>query len=101
MALIQASRPSGAGGGGGGLTINGWSTFQREQTTDFIAEEIVISLTETILAVESVVATYNGQVLLYNQGFSITGPNEITILFGDPYVTSYDSPPVFQFIYPY
>lgn len=100
MALIQASRPPGSGGGGGGITINGWSIYEHEQTTNFTAGSLVITLPQTPVSINAVMANYNGQDIYPGDDFTLSG-NQITIIWGDPYVTDYDTPPVFRFQYPY
>lgn len=100
MALIQASRPPGSGGGGGGITIAGWALDEHEQTTNFTAGTVVIALPQTPITINAVMANYNGQAIYPGDDFTLSG-NNITILFGDPYVTDYDAPPVFRFQYPY
>lgn len=99
MALIQASRPPGTGGGGG-ITINGFSIDQEVQTTNFTAGTVVIALPQTPISINAVMANYNGDTIYPGDDFTLSG-NNITILFGDPYVTDYDTPPVFRFQYPY
>lgn len=100
MALIQASRPPGSGGGGGGITINGWALDEHEQTLNFAAGTVVITLPQTPISINAVMANYNGQTIYPGDDFTLSG-NQITIVFGDPYVTDYDTPPVFRFQYPY
>lgn len=99
MGLIQASRQS-TGGGGGGLTISGFQNQQFVQTTNFESGDVVIALSQTPIAVEGIEVDYNGQTLLYGSSWSYAS-GSITILFADPYVTDYDTPPVFQIYYPY
>lgn len=99
MALIQASRPPGSGGGGG-ITITGWAIDEHTQTTDFTAGTLVITLSQTPVSINAVMCNYNGDTIYPNDDFSLSG-NQITIVFGDPYVTDYDTPPVFRFQYPY
>lgn len=99
MALIQATRRPGTGSGG--LTITGWRTFQLEQTENFTAGSVILTLPDPMADPESVVLTYNGQVLNLGLAFSVNNATTIQILFADPYVTDYDSPPIFQAIYPY
>ena len=99
MGLIQASRQS-TGGGGGGLTITGFANDQFTQTTNFGAGDVVIPLSETPLTEDGIVVDYDGQRLL--TGISWTyAAGEVTIEFADPYVDTYDTPPVFQITYPY
>lgn len=101
MALIQASRQS-TGGGGGGLTINGWYPDEYTQTTNFVSGEVVIPLTEIPVDYRAIDISYNGQQILDYSSWSYdSGTNSVTILFADPYVTTYDKPPVFQLTYPY
>lgn len=100
MALIQASRPPGSGGGGGGITITGWAIDEHTQTTNFTAGTLVITLSQTPVSINAVMANYNGDTMYPIDDFTLTG-NQITIVFADPYVTDYDTPPVFRFQYPY
>ena len=98
MALIQAYNPSSGGGGGG--NIAGWLVVQYEQNYNFDSGDVQIILPNTPFSDQSVRVDYNGQVLQYGEDFTIA-TDVITILFADPYVTSYDNPPVFQVYYPY
>jgi len=101
MALIQASRPPGSGGGGG-LTINGWANDQHTQTMNFLANTVNIALSQTPVVADAITVDYNGQRLLKDVAWSYnSGTNEVEILFADPYVTDYDADPVFQINYPY
>ena len=99
MAIIQAARPGGSGGGGGGLTITGFITEPFEQTTDFLSGGVILSLSQTPLTVGGIEVDYNGQKILGTAWSYAAG--SITILFADPYVTTYDTPPFFQVSYPY
>ena len=101
MALIQASRPPGAGGGGGGLTITGWRNDQFAQVSNFTANSVTLTLTSAMVDIHALVLDYNGQVLHLDVDYTVMNVNHILISFADPYVTSYDTPPVFQAIYPY
>ena len=98
MALLQASRPPGAGSGG--LVITNWVNYQFTQETDFIANEVVLNLPFATVALNSFVVDYNGQILHLDVDYSVLNTSTIQILFADPYVTTYDQPPVFQVIYP-
>ena len=101
MALIQASRQS-AGGGGGGLTITGFEVEQFNQATNFTPGTVNLSLAQTPVVEEAITVDYNGQRLLKGTGWQYnSGTNEVEILFGDPYVTDYDAIPYFQVCYPY
>jgi hypothetical protein len=101
MALIQAARPS-SGGGGGGLTITGFANDQFVQNTNFMAGTVNLSLSQTPVSADGITIDYNGQRLQQDVGFTYnSGTNQIEILFGDPYVTSYDAIPYFQVYYPY
>lgn len=99
MGLIQTSR-QGTGGGGGGLTITGFANDQFTQTTNFISGGVVLTLSQTPLTASSISVDYDGQRLLYTSSWSYAA-GAITILFADPYVTDYDTPPIFQITYPY
>ncbi len=99
MGLIQASRQS-TGGGGGGLTITGFTYDQYTQETNFVSGEVVIPLSETPVAPDGIVVDYNGQRLLSGTSWTYAA-GEVTILFADPYVDTYDVPPVFQLTYPF
>ena len=99
MGLVQTSRPSGSGGGGSGITINGWQNQVFTQATNFISGGVTLALAQTPVLTSAVVIDYNGQVLLSN-AWSLSG-STITILFADPDVTTYDQPPTFQVNYPY
>jgi hypothetical protein len=70
------------------------------QATNFTASSVTISLSQTPKAPKAVTVDYNGQRLVYNSGFSVSGTT-VTILFADPYVTTYDANPVFQVVYQY
>ena len=101
MALIQSSRQSaGAGGGGGGMTITGFANNQFVQASNFISGAVTLALSNVPLTPTSLQIDYNGQRLLFGSSWSIVG-STVTILFADPYVTDYDTPPVFQATYPY
>lgn len=99
MGLIQASRQS-TGGGGGGLTITGFQVDTHTQTANFISGGVVIALSQTPLSDEAIIVDYNGQRLLYGVSWSYAA-GSVTILFADPYVADYDTPPIFQITYPY
>jgi len=99
MAIIQAARP-GSSGGGGGLTITGFEAETFQQTTNFISGGVVLTLANTPLTDSAIEVDYNGQRLLYGSSWSYAA-GQVTILFADPYVTDYDTPPFFQVTYPY
>lgn len=97
MALIQATRQS-TGGGGGGLTINGFANDQSTVDHAFAPGDVVIPLSQTPVAPESIEVDMNGQRLLYNGGFSYdSGTNSVIIEF--EYL--YDDPNTFQITYAY
>lgn len=99
MGLIQASRPS---GGGGGVTIVGFENDQYTQETNFLANTVNIPLTQTPVDANAITVDYNGQRLLKDAAWSYdSGTNSVDILFADPYVTDYDTPPYFQIVYAY
>ena len=98
MGLIQTSRQS--AGGSGGLTITGFAVDQHTQSANFISGGVVIPLSQTPLTEDGIIVDYNGQRLLSVVSWSYAAGN-VTILFADPYVTSYDTPPIFQITYPY
>lgn len=101
MAIIQASRQStGGGGGGGGLAINGFANDQFTQTANFVAGGLVLTLSNTPITDNSIEVDYDGQRLLKGSSWAYAS-GAITILFSDPYVTDYETPPVFQVTYPY
>lgn len=99
MSLIQSSRQG--TGGGGGLTIQGFAVDQHTQEDNFVANEVVINLSETPVSPQAVIVDYNGQRLLGNNVSFSYAAGAVTILFADPYVDTYDVPPVFQITYPY
>ena len=99
MGLIQTSRQS-TGGGGGGLTITGFKTDEYEQLTNFTAGSVVIPLTQIPISLGGILVFYSAAGALSSASWSYSA-NSITILFGDPYVTDYDDPPYFQIMYPY
>ena len=100
MGLIQASRQS-AGGGGGGITITGFEVEVITQVTDFAAG-LTLTLAQVPVSPQAITIDYNGQRLNYGTEWQYNvGLNEIEILFADPYVTTYDTPPTFQIYYPY
>ena len=102
MALIQAARPGGSGGGGGGLTVTGFKNDQFTQDASWTAGTLYLTLNETPLVTEGIVVDYNGQRLKYDVDWDFnTGTNQVQILFGDPYVETYDTDPVFQVTYAY
>ncbi len=98
MGLIQTSRQG--TGGGGGLTITGFQSDQFTQSTNFVSGGVTLTLTHTPVAGEAIEVDYNGQRLLSGSSWSYAA-GVVTILFDDPYVTDYDTPPVFQVTYPY
>lgn len=98
MALIQSSRQSSGGGGG---DITGAQNDQFVQVANFAAGTLTLSLTQTPFDQDNIILDYNGQVKRKGTDWTFTGPNTINILFGDPYVTDYDSPPYFQAAYLY
>jgi len=100
MALIQVCNP-GSGGGGGGIAIEGFQVDTHTQTTNFLSGGVVIALSQTPISAESIIIDYNGQRLLYGVSWSYDGAGNVTIDFADPYVTSYETDPVFQITYPY
>lgn len=97
MGLIQSSRQS-TGGGGGGLSIAGFAVDQFTQATNFISGGVVLSLTHTPILSASILVDYNGQRLLAGSSYSYSS-GAVTILFDDPTVTDYETPPVFQISY--
>lgn len=99
MGLIQTSRQA-TGGGGGGLTINGFANDQFTQSSNFAAGTLTLTLSETPITPEAVVLDYNGARCYYGIDFTVSGAT-VSIVFGDPYVTDYDTPPVFQATYAY
>lgn len=99
MGLIQTSRQS-TGGGGGGLTITGFATNLYEQTANFVSGDVVIPLSNTPIAVGGITVFYSGVGVISPSNWAYAS-GQITILFADPYVTDYDSPPWFQITYPY
>lgn len=98
MGLIQTSRQG--TGGGGGLIITGFAVDQHTQNTNFISGGVVITLSQTPLTQDGIIVDYNGQRLLSLISWSYAA-GAVTILFADPYVTTYDTPPIFQITYPY
>lgn len=100
MALIQSSRPGGSGGGGGGITITGFQVNQFTQATNFTAGSVTLTLSQTPVSDRALRIDYNGDVLTYGVDWSLSA-NIVTILFADPYVTDYDTPPIFQCQYSY
>lgn len=99
MALIQVTS-TGAAGGGGGVDITGWAIDEFTQAVAFVSGGVVLSLSQTPISLNSIDFDYNGQTYYANDHFSLSG-NQITILFADPYVLDYDSPPIFHIRYPY
>jgi uncharacterized membrane protein YfhO len=71
------------------------------QVTDFTANSVTLTLTSAIVDVHALVLDYNGQILHNDIDYTVTNTTHILIVFADPYVTTYDQPPVFQAIYPY
>lgn len=100
MGLIQSSRQSTGGGGGGGLNIAGFVIETFEQTAVFLSGDVVLNLANTPIAEGSISVDYNGQSLLHLQSWTLSG-SQITILFEDPTVLDYDTPPFFQISYAY
>lgn len=70
------------------------------QTANFTAGSVTITLSQTPKSAKAVVVDYNGQKLLYNSEWTLSGTT-LTIQFADPYVTSYDANPIFQVYYQY
>lgn len=70
------------------------------QSSNFTAGTVTITLSQTPKAAKAVSVDYNGQRLLYNSAFTVSGTT-VTIAFADPYVTSYDTNPIFQVYYEY
>lgn len=99
MGLIQTYR-QGTGGGGSGLTITGFANDQFTQATNFISGGVVLTLSQTPLVPDGIAVDYNGQTLLNGSSWSYSA-GAVTILFADPYVTDYETPPVFQVTYAY
>jgi hypothetical protein len=100
MGLIQSSRQSTGGGGGGGLNITGFAVESFEQTAAFVSGAVVLSLSNTPISEGSISLDYNGQRLYFPQSWTLSG-SQITILFDDPNVMDYDTPPFFQINYAY
>lgn len=102
MAYTSSTSAPGSGGGGGGLDITGWVDDAQVQLTNFTAGTVSIALPQTPISENGIAVDYNGQKLRKDVGWSYNGgTNSIDILFGDPYVTDYDTPPYFQFQFPY
>jgi len=100
MSLIQASQKS-VGGGGGGLVISGFQVDKKTQTTNFVWG-MLIPLSNQPITDKAIMVDYNGERLTYNDEWEYdVGSNSVRILFSDPYVTDYDTPPIFQITYPY
>jgi len=70
------------------------------QSSNFTSGSVTITLSQTPKSAKAVVVDYNGQKLLYNTEWTLSGTT-LTIQFADPYVTSYDANPVFQVYYQY
>lgn len=70
------------------------------QSANFTAGSVTITLSQTPKSAKAVVVDYNGQKLLYNSEWTLSGTT-LTIAFADPYVTSYDANPIFQVYYQY
>ena len=98
MAMFQASRNT--AGSGGGLVITGWTTHSQTQETNFLPNTLSFVLPTIPIDFNAIVLDYDGQVLHVNDDWDFTPPQTINILFGDPYVDTYDAPPVFQAVYP-
>lgn len=96
MGLIQTSRQSTGGGGGGSVN---WHIDRFTQTTPFLSGGVQITLTHIPTSAQAISLTYNGIVLQNGIDYSLAG-GIITILFGDP-TTDYDNPVVFQAQYTY
>lgn len=82
------------------MTIAGFQVDLHTQNTNFLSGAVVIALSQTPVSDESIIVDYNGQRLLYGSAWSYAA-GSVTILFADPYVTDYDTPPIFQITYPY
>ena len=100
FALLRRQRRS--SGGGGGVSVVGWKTQTLQQLVSFLPGTVEISLTETPFDPEAIQVDYDGQVLSGPDKWTYDGAgNKILILFGDPYVETYDATPIFQVQYPY
>lgn len=100
MALIQATRQS--AGGGGGLTITGFEVEQFNQATNFTPGSVNLSLAQIPVSEDAITIDWNGARLLKGSAWQYNSvTNEVEILFGDAYVTTYDTVPYFQVCYPY
>ena len=100
--LHQPQISTGGGGGGGGVTIAGFGLDVLEQTTNFGSGDVQITLTEFALSDAAIDLQYNGQNLELNeQWFYDSGTKTITVLYEDPFVTTYDAPARFVAKYPY
>lgn len=98
MALIQISRQS-TGGGGGDIT--GAQNDQYTIEENFDPETLDLTLTETPWDEDNIIVSYNGQVKRKGVDWEYTAPTTINILFGDPYVDTYEEFPYFEVIYLY
>lgn len=95
MGLIQTSRQSTGGGGGGSVN---WSTNRWSITAPFLSG-LILTLSNVPTSSQAVLLSYNGQILQSGLDFTVSG-STITINFADP-VADYDNPCVFQAQYTY
>lgn len=98
MALIQAARSQ---VGQPSARINGAINEQYVIEEDFEENTLTLTLSETPWDPDTIVLDYNGQVKRLGTDWNYTAPTTIEIVFGDPYVTTYDTPPYFQVTYLY
>ena len=98
MALVQTTNVGSSGGGGQTLA---WQVDEFEITAPF-ASGFTLSLSQTPLDANSVMAISEGQPL-ESSGFTVTiSPAEVEILFGaDPATDTDDGIWHFRFQYPY
>ncbi|MGL5131694.1 MAG: hypothetical protein ACRC78_04140 [Planktothrix sp.] len=96
MAFIGTGGISTCSGGSG--TAYAWITQTFTQTSAFLSG-LTLTLSQAPADVDAVMLDYNGRILSATE-YSISGTT-VTILFADPDVAFYDSPPYFQTKYPY
>lgn len=100
MAIIQASRPPGSGGGGGQTLA--WALDLQAQTAAFTSGSLVIPLSETPLDADAISVVSQSTPIFPGDYSYLTGPPRIQINFsGDPATDTDSGTWNFWIQYPY